>query len=339
MIKLSGQIKHNISGKQPFVIKVNRNADIRESKETGTLKKINNETLIECNFGTIALVDKNISIEDNEVVIIFPKVSILKRFFRPQANTNTILLTEECDQKCIMCSQPPKNKRYDHFELYKQALSLLPKNAFMCISGGEPTLLKKPLFAFLKEIIQVRPDLMFHILSNAQHFTKDDRDSLFQISNNVTWGIPLYSHIEKSHDDIVSKDGAYRRLFENFNHLLSSGSRVELRTVLMRQNINDLQELSELISGHLSWIEVWAIMQLENIGYARMNWNKIFFDHSINFSKIEQALIIALSRNINISLYNFPYCTVPAYHRKIAKVSISDWKGHHHFILRVKTTP
>ena len=111
----------------------------------------------------------------------------------------------------------------------------------MCISGGEPTLLKDPLFKFLKEVIQDRQDLMIHILSNAQHFTKADRQSLFEISHNVSWGIPLYSHKEKSHDDIVSKDGAFKKLFENFNHLLSSGSRVELRTVLMKQNIFDLQ--------------------------------------------------------------------------------------------------
>ena len=35
------------------------------------------------------------------------------------------------------------------------------------------------------------------------------------------------------------------------------------------QNIFDLSSLGDLITNQLSWIEVWAIMQLEYIGYAR----------------------------------------------------------------------
>ena len=78
--------------------------------------------------------------------------------------------------------------------------------------------------------------------------------------------IPLYSHESKAHDDIVSKDGAFNRLFDSFNYLISSGSQVELRTVLMKQNVEHLTNLSHLICTKLSWIRVWAIMQLENIG-------------------------------------------------------------------------
>ena len=168
---------------------------------------------------------------------------------------------------------------------------------------------------------------MFHILTNAQHFSKEDRRLLSDLSNNVLWGVPLYSHQAESHDNIVSKDGAYKRLFESFNHLLSAGSRVELRTVLMKQNVRDLASLSGLISDHLSWIEIWAIMQLENIGYAKMNWKEIFFDNSLDFSAIEQSLTIALSHHINVALYNFPYCTVPRGYQRLAEASISDWKN------------
>ena len=63
----------------------------------------------------------------------------------------------------------------------------MPQNSTLGISGGEPTLLKKPLFNFLTEIIDERPDLMFHILTNAQHFSKEDRRLLSDLSNNVLW--------------------------------------------------------------------------------------------------------------------------------------------------------
>ena len=327
MIRLSGSIKHDLSADKPFVLKVSYNVPHEKINTTGILKNTNGETLIETEFGNIVLVDKKILIEDNEIVLIFPKASVLKRYFRPSASANTMLLTEECDQRCIMCSQPPKNKKYDDFDLYKEATLLLPENSVMGITGGEPTLLKEPLFNFIKDVIRERPDLMFHILTNAQHFTRDDRETLLEISKNVFWGVPLYSHIEKTHDDIVSKDGAYTRLFESFNHLLSSGSQIELRTVLMKQNIFDLSSLGDLITNQLSWIEVWAIMQLEYIGYAKMNWDKIFHDHSTDFLRIKKALSIMKSQNINVALYNFPYCTVPREYRNIAKASISDWKN------------
>ena len=80
---------------------------------------------------------------------------------------------------------------------------------------------------------------------------------------------------------------------KNFDILANSGSRIEMRTVLMKNNIHDLPNLANLISSSFSWIEIWAIMQLENIGYAKMNWDQIFFDNSIDFKSLNDALMIS----------------------------------------------
>ena len=150
-------------------------------------------------------------------------------------------------------------------------------------------------------------------MSNGQHFTNEHLHQLSIICDSVLWGIPLYSHDPKEHDDIVSKDGAYVRLFESFKILLKAASRVELRTVLMRQNIKSLVKLSELINYELPWIEIWALMQMEYIGYAKMNWGKIFYDNSDDFSFLENSIIYALSNKINLYLYNFPLCNLIYY--------------------------
>ena len=100
------------------------------------------------------------------------------------------------------------------------------------------------------------------------------------------------------------KKNAFNNLINNFNYLLLASSRIELRTVLLNQNSKDLPNLAELIITHLSWVEVWAIMQLENIGYAKMNWPEIFCDTSKNFLNVARAIEIIRSRNLNISLYN-----------------------------------
>ena len=45
-------------------------------------------------------------------------------------------------------------------------------------------------------------------------------------------------------------------------------------------------------------MDVWAIMQLENIGFGRKNWDRLFFDNSLDFSEIAAAVSFARSRGI-----------------------------------------
>ena len=326
MIRLTRTIEHNLSINKSFVVKiVNKNINLINENEA-IFEDKDKFILVKTRYGNFSFENIDETLSENEVLIIFTDVNKCQRFFRPAATINTILLTEECDQLCIMCSQPPKNKRYDHFELYYQASLLVPINSTIGISGGEPTLLKNNLFQFLEKVIESRKDLRFHILTNCQHFLKEDINKLSYLSKNILWGIPLYSHLSDKHDQIVGKQGAFNKLMENFNFLIQSGSKVELRTVLMRQNYIDLPKLSELITTHLNWIEFWAIMQLENIGYARMNWDKIFFDNSVSFDNLGYAINTVSAKRMNVLLYNFPLCTIPDFYRKFAVRSISDWK-------------
>ena len=329
MLKLNRKIKHNFKSEKPFALRINieqKSKDLCKKKDC-VISKITKEKMdLNAYNGSIEIENNDQKFENDEIILIFPKENFLRRFFRPSANTNSILLTEKCDQRCIMCSQPPKNLRHDHFELYKEAMTLVPDNARINITGGEPTLHKLGLFDFLYSVLTIRPDVSFHILTNGQHFEEKDRKALSDISENVVWGIPLYSSIDETHDKIVVKKNAFQKLMNNFNHLISSSSRIELRTVLLKQNLDDLPLLSDFISTHLNWIEIWAIMQLENIGYARMNWGEIFCDTSINFLKVGRAIEIAKARNLNVGLYNFPLCTVPKQYSKFTHPSISDWK-------------
>ena len=154
MIKLSCKIKHNFNNLKPFATRINLNTDREISNQDSLLKKNKTSIVIETIQGTAEILDDTLNIEDKEIILFYPKVETLKRFYRPSANSNSLLLTELCDQRCIMCSQPPKNKSYDDFNLYKEAIFLMPDNGHLGITGGEPTLFKEPLFNFLKEIIE-----------------------------------------------------------------------------------------------------------------------------------------------------------------------------------------
>ncbi len=318
MIDLHRTIEGNWVSHTPFVLKLEKG--INYSLEDG-------KHHITSEHGHFDVLKKNNESMAGDICIVFPEQKTLGRLIRPQSTSNTILLTERCDQACVMCSQPPKNKVYDYFDLYKEALLLAPEHMTIGISGGEPTLHKENLFPFLVDIFKTRPDLKIHILSNAQHFKNEDIKFLKILRDNVLWGIPIYSHLPEIHDEIVGKNGAFEGLLNGLNILFQAGSQVELRTIILQQNYETFPQISNFISRHMPACETWAIMQLEDIGYAKMNWDHIFVDTSLKFSALSNALSIATANNINARLYNFPKCTIPDEWQNLACQSISDWKN------------
>ena len=277
--------------------------------------------------GGLRLYDAAATDIDGDVLLVVPEGKIAHRLIRARSSHNTLVVTEQCDQLCVMCSQPPKKHHRDLFAYFEQAVRLAPPNAGLVISGGEPTLYKEQLFAFLVGALADRPDLHFHILTNGQHFEAGDVDLLRALPrDHVLWGIPLYSTLPAEHDEIVAKAGAFEQLTTAFAILGRAGAAIELRTVVMRGNVERLPQLARYVATHLPFVSVWAIMQLENIGFARMNWASIFCDSSVAFESIGAAVDIATGRGVSARLYNFPLCTVPIAYRTAAVASISDWK-------------
>lgn len=311
----------------PFVVRLTRDAGAAGADDGVYVARDDGSLVVRCEAGVFAIPPRSGTGDlEGDILAVFPDRQRAWRLIRPGANANTLLLTEECDQRCLMCSQPPKAKRYDHYELYGRAVRLAPAGSVIGISGGEPTLLKGDLLPWLEDMTRARPDVRFHILSNAQHFSEDDLPVLKRLAAFVLWGIPLYGPEAASHDSLVGKEGAFARLVQSLDLCARAGASVELRTVVMRPNLPLLPRLASFVGRHLPWIEFWAIMQLEHIGYARLHWDALFADTSRTFAPLATALRIADASQIPVSLYNFPRCTVPAEFRALAACSISDWK-------------
>ncbi|MCB0406955.1 MAG: hypothetical protein KDD34_02060, partial [Bdellovibrionales bacterium] len=193
----------------------------------------------------------------------------------------------------MMCSQPPKDidSRW-LIPLYRDAIELSDQDIDIGISGGEPTLYKEELFSLLEYFAEKRPDISFHILTNAQHFSKKDRARLIELHKalKILWGIPLYSSSAQEHDDIVKKCGAFNTLIENLFILASSGGAIELRTVLTKKNIFELPYIAKFIAKNTKFLAHWAIMNLEPIGYAKMGREELFFDYSQFFEPLANAI-------------------------------------------------
>lgn len=281
-------------------------------------------TLAKSGEWVVAIICAGVSADMSSIT---PAAKRVERLFRSNSEHNTLLVTERCDQLCVMCSQPPKKTHVDRFALLEQACRLTAPGTLIGISGGEPTLFKSELFSLIENVLGDRPDLRFHILSNGQHFDEEDvmrlRDPLWR---QVAWGIPLYAADDDLHDEIVGKQGAAGALRQGFARLIMAGARIELRTVLVRQNIAALPALADFVSTYLQPIEQWSIMQLEHIGFAKNRWGDLYYDHGAGFDAIGKAIDRAELRGIPVRLFNFPRCTVPVAYRDLVVPSIADWK-------------
>lgn len=281
------------------------------------------------NGNTVAFPAHDVDEIIGDILLMVPGRQAATRLIRRDSRHNTLLFTEQCDQLCVMCSQPPKRIN-DQWRLphYKKAVRLADHGAQIGISGGEPTLQRELFFDFLEDITAARPDLSFHILTNGQHFIEADIARLKAIHEqaDILWGVPLYAPDADTHDRIVYKEGAFETLMPNLFRLAASKARIELRTVLTGLNYPSLPKLADFISKNLSFIDVWAIMGLEPTGFAKAFKGDLFVDHSVFFEPLEHALDIAASRKLNTTLYNIPTCTVPRLYRSHCADTISDWK-------------
>lgn len=278
-------------------------------------------------YGIIELLITDEATFDQDVVAIDPLRGTAERLIRANSSHNTFLVTERCDQLCVMCSQPPKKTHVDRFSEFAAAALLAPYGETIGISGGEPTLYKEDLLTLIEKVSGERPDVSFHVLTNGQHFEASDIKRLQTPAfNNVTWGIPLYSHDANTHDDIVVKQGAFERLMESFVHLLKAGAQIELRTVILKNNVKYLPDLARYVATHLGFIVQWSLMQLENIGFAKARFNDLYVDHSNAFDPFAEALDCAELFGVKVALFNFTRCSIPKAYQRYAIASISDWK-------------
>ena len=310
----------------PFVTRLALSSQLQEGssilvyEEAGSL-------LFAGEHGLVEILGAPAGAMDGDIVLVNPAERRVDRLIRANSKHNTLLVTECCDQLCVMCSQPPKKTHHDRFEHFRAACLLAREGETIGLSGGEPTLFKERLLSFLEDMLAARPDLSFHILSNGQHFEESDVDRLAAAAyRKVVWGIPLYSADPAEHDRIVAKPGAFERLERSLAHLILAAARVELRTVLLQANWQALPALAVHIGTFLRFIEQWSIMQVEHVGFARNRWAELYVDHSANFGPLGEALDLAVLTGVRPALFNFPRCTVPEAYRRFALASISDWK-------------
>lgn len=252
------------------------------------------------------------------------------RLYKRGSNSNLLFLTERCNSKCIMCSQPPKNKddKYlldDAFEL----IQLIDKNEkSLGISGGEPTLYGMDLVVLINKCYELLPNTILHILSNGRLL--NNKLWLSYLKNikhqKLIWGIPVFSSIPQIHDEITGIPYSHNETINGLYNLAIAKQRIELRVILLKPVIDNLKELGYFISRSLPFVSIISFMGIEPIGLAKENYKKIWIDPADYLDALVDTIYFLENNKIDCSIFNLPLCVIPYRLRRFSVKSISDWK-------------
>lgn len=270
-------------------------------------------------------------LNDEDIVRITPNKEHIRVLYRKRATNNTIMITEQCNHYCLMCSQPPRN--HDDSYLLSEAfnlIKLIPKNTKeIGFSGGEPTLFGERFLELLEFTKSHLPQTGIHILSNGRSFKNIDFAKRYADINHFDMmvGIPIYSANPSTHDYIVQSSGAFDETLAGVLNLKKLNQKVEIRVVIHKQSVDGLLDLCEFIGRNLLFVDHVALMGLEMMGFTRANLDSLWIDPFEYKNILSDAVNVLASYGLTTSVYNHQLCTINEDVLPFYRKSISDWKN------------
>jgi His-Xaa-Ser system radical SAM maturase HxsC len=272
-------------------------------------------------------------LDDEDVIRLSRDTTSIKVLFRNKSPHNGLLITEQCNHYCLMCSQPPKDID-DSWIIgeVERLIPLIPRSTKeLGFTGGEPTLFGQRFLDLLRLTKSYLPETTLHILSNGRAF-KDMKfaENYASIQHpDMVVGIPLYSDDPSLHDYIVQAKGAFDETVLGILNLKKLNQRVEVRVVLHKLSIPRLKQLAEFIGRNLLFVDHVALMGLEMIGFTRANLDKLWIDPYEYKDTLSEAVQILSSYGLTTSVYNHQLCLVNHDIEPFYRKSISDWKNEY----------
>lgn len=267
---------------------------------------------------------------DGDVVSIYPS-GYVRALYRKNSPHNFILVTDQCNSFCLMCSQPPK--QVDDFGRIREHLRLIdlidPEAGEIGITGGEPTLFKDDFLRLIEHCKNRLPNTTLHVLTNGRMFYyREFARKLSVIKHpDIMLGVPLYSDVDSEHDYVVQARGAFEETVLGLHNLGRYNVPIEIRVVIHKQTYRRLPKLAEFISRNFPFAAHVALMGMEMFGFANANLEGLWIDPHDYQGELSAATELLHLAGLNVSIYNHQLCVLDRRLWSFARKSISDWKN------------
>jgi His-Xaa-Ser system radical SAM maturase HxsC len=268
---------------------------------------------------------------DGDIVGIHGETGKFRSLFRSNSRHNSFLVTERCNNYCLMCSQPPKDidDRWILDEI-SESLPLIDKSTpTLTFTGGEPLSDWPEFTRVLANCRHELPNTAVQVLTNGRAFANSEIVNAWRDIQHPSLiaAIPVYASVDHIHDYVVQAKGAFDETILGILKLKDRGQRVEIRVVLHSQTAPTIAETCSWIARNLPFVDHVALMGLENTGFAIANESLLWIDPMDYQGDLAEGVDALSAARVNVSVYNLPRCVL---HRSVwpyAVQSISDWKN------------
>ncbi len=318
----------------PSVLKKNRALLMQPDQDPkgykAVLTKEKERKAVDADSDVFQISDDYSYLNEGDIVRLDPSSGSMQSLYRKNSPHNTILLTEQCNHYCLMCSQPPKD--VDDSWLLQEAfelISLMPTDTKgIGFSGGEPTLYGDRFIDLLHHTKRSLPTTAIDILSNGRAFKDIEFAKKYAAVEHpdMLLGIPIYSDDAVRHDYVVQSRGAFDETIKGILNLKKVDQKVEIRIVIHKQTIDRLVKTCEFIARNLLFVDHVALMGLEITGFTRPNLDLLWIDPYEYKDILSEAVAVLNNYGMNASVYNHQLCTINPDVLGNYRRSISDWK-------------
>lgn len=254
-----------------------------------------------------------------------------RTLYRHNSRHNSFLVTERCNNYCLMCSQPPKDidDRWILKEI-RQSLPLLDKDMrTLTFTGGEPLSDWADFVSILTACRDQLPKTAIQVLTNGRSFAKSEIVDAWRKVNHPSLiaAIPVYAAVDHVHDYVVQAKGAFDETILGILKLKDRGQRVEIRVVLHALTAPRIAETCRWFARNLPFVDHVALMGLENTGFAIANEAQLWIDPIDYQASLAEAVDLLVAAEVSVSVYNLQRCVLAPSVWPHAVQSISDWKN------------
>ncbi|MBV7276159.1 His-Xaa-Ser system radical SAM maturase HxsC [Clostridium sp. PL3] len=272
------------------------------------------------------------TLRDKDVIEINPVTCNIRVLYRSNSNDNFLMLTNKCNNNCIMCPDSLSVRTENNnipLHIIKRHIKLIDKSTtFLCITGGEPTLLRDDFIEIIKYCKEKLPNTKYLLLTNGRIFYYKNFTETF-IKNrpkDMVIAIPIHAHEPKLHDYISSIEGSFVQTFYGVKNLLDKGEKIEIRIVVNKLNYNMLKNIAFMINKYFAKVFRVSFMAMEMLGNAVVNNKEIWISFKDVQTELKQAVLLLLKSGIEVKIYNFPLCSLDKSLWSLNVRSISDYK-------------
>lgn len=240
---------------------------------------------------------------------------------------NSIVVTNECNLRCLMCPQRALDHQ-DHHNINLCALRLGPDGLkSIGLTGGEPTLPRTRFLEIIRTCRKRFPSAVLSVLTNGVLLSDEAyvAEIVAEVPDRVLFHIPLYADNQILHDAIVGGPGFFRTIRGIYN-LYSHSVAVEVRLVIMKQNVARLESTADYIGRMMPFASHVAFMGIELEGAAGRYEEFVWPEPSEYMATLERSVTRLERQGLSVSVFNLPLCLLSPQLRRFSRKAISSWK-------------